>query len=120
MRITLGCAALLAMTCMLRAADEQIDIKKLYGKWELAEAKKGQSMTLEFKEDMTIHLTVGETGKEVKLEGKYVVSENNRLDVELKYMDENIKEALTIKKLTTDELVTEDSKGKSETMRKKK
>jgi uncharacterized protein (TIGR03066 family) len=120
MRLIFGCAVTLVMTCALTAADDQIDIKKLYGKWELAEAKKGQALTLEFKEDMTIQVIVGEAGKENKIEGKFAITENNRLDVELKYLGEDIKEALTIKRLTSDELVTEDSKGKSETMRRKK
>jgi uncharacterized protein (TIGR03066 family) len=120
MRLVLGCVVTLVLTCALTAADDPIDIKKLYGKWELAEAKKGQALTMEFKEDMTIHVIVGEAGKETKIDGKFSISENNRLDVELKYLGDDIKEALTIKKLTADELVTEDSKGKSETMRKKK
>jgi uncharacterized protein (TIGR03066 family) len=120
MRAILGSVALLTVMCGLAAADEQIDSKKLVGKWELAEAKKGQLLILEFTSDMKISVTVGEGGKEVKLDGTYNVYESNKMDVVLKFMGEDIKESLVIRKLTGNELVTEDSKGKSETLRKKK
>jgi uncharacterized protein (TIGR03066 family) len=120
MRTVLGSAILLAMMSGLSAADDPVDAAKLIGKWELAEAKKGQSLTLEFLTGMKISVVVGETGKEVKLDGTYSVSENNKMHVVLKFMGEDIKESLTIKKLSSDELVTEDSKGKTETLKKKK
>jgi uncharacterized protein (TIGR03066 family) len=120
MRTILGSAAILAMMCGLAIADEQVDAGKLTGKWELAEAKKGQALTLEFLVGMKISLVVGEIGKEVKLEGTYNVYENNKMNVVLKFMGEDIKESLTIKRLTNDELVTEDSKGKTESFKKKK
>jgi uncharacterized protein (TIGR03066 family) len=120
MRTILGSAAIVAMMCGLAIADDQVDTGKLTGKWELAEAKKGQALTLEFLEGMKISLVVGEVGKEVKLEGTYSVFEGNRMNVMLKFMGEDIKESLTIRKLTNDELVTEDSKGKTESFKKKK
>jgi uncharacterized protein (TIGR03066 family) len=121
MRTLLGCVTMFAMTCGLAAADDQVDLSKLVGKWELAEAKKGQAMTLEFTKMKKISLIVGEPGKEVKIEGTYEVSEKtNTLSVALKVSEEEIKESLTIIKLTDDELVTEDSKGKKGTMKKKK
>lgn len=120
MRIVLGSMAILALMGGLTAADDQIDAAKLIGKWELAEAKKGQSLMLEFQAGMKVSVVVGEAGKDVKLDGTYNIFENNKMDVVLKFMGEDIKESLTIKKLTNDELVTEDSKGKTETLKKKK
>jgi uncharacterized protein (TIGR03066 family) len=119
-RTILGCMVVFAMACSLAAADEQIDFKMLLGKWELAEAKKGQAMSLEFAADSKITALIGDPGKEVKVEGTYRPIENNKLDVSLKHMGEDFKETLIIRKLTDDELVTEDSKGKSEMFRKKK
>jgi uncharacterized protein (TIGR03066 family) len=121
MRTILGCVTMFAMTCGLAAADDQVDLSKLIGKWELTEAKKGQALTLEFAANKKISVTVGHPGEEVKIEGTYEVSEKtNKLSVALKVSDQDIKEALTIKRLTDDELVTEDSKGKTGTMKRKK
>jgi uncharacterized protein (TIGR03066 family) len=120
MRTIVGCVAMFVVSCGLAMADEQINPRKLIGKWELIDAKKGQSLTLEFMENKKISVTAGEPGKENKIEGTYEVHENNKLSVALKLNDEDIKESLTIKSLTDDELLTEDSKGKIGVMRKKK
>ena len=116
---TLFAVAMVSMACGLAAADDQVEIKNLIGKWELSEAKPGQSMTLEFTKEMKMTVIVGEAGKETKIDGMFQV-DANKLHVQLKFMNEELKETLTVKKLTLDELVTEDSKGKSETLRKKK
>jgi uncharacterized protein (TIGR03066 family) len=116
MRILLGSVAVLAVIGGLTLADDQVDAEKLIGKWELAEAKKGQSLTLEFLAGMKINVVVGD----VKLDGTYSVFESNKMNVTFKFMNEDIKESLIIKKLTNDELVTEDSKGKTESFKKKK
>jgi len=120
MRFVLGSVVILAMMSGLAAADDPIDAKKLIGKWELTEAKKGQSLTLEFREGKKITVVVGTGANEVKLDGTYNVYENNKMDVVLKFMGEDIKESLIIKKLADDELITEDSKGKTETLKKTK
>ena len=120
MRSIFGSLTLLVLACGLTAGDELIDFSKLIGKWELAEPKKGLNMILEFGKDSKLSMIVGESGKETKLEGTYTTSENNKMLVTLRFMNDEVKESLTIKKLTGDELVTEDSKGKIETMRKKK
>lgn len=120
MRSILGGLAILVAMCGLAAAQDPVDAAKLIGKWELVEGKKGQSLVLEFLAGSKINVLVVEAGKEVKLEGSYKVYENNKMDVTLKYMSDEIKESLVIKKLTADELITEDSKGKSETMKRKK
>ncbi len=117
MRTILGSLTLLTMICGLALADDKIEPSKLIGKWELViEAKKTQSLTLEFHSGMKISVLVGD----VKLDGTYSIYEDNKMDVSLKFMGEDHKESLTIRKLSADELITEDSKGKSETFKKKK
>ncbi len=121
MRTIFGCVAVLGMACGVAAADEGVNLGKLLGKWEFVDAKKGYGMTLEFMANKKVSVAVGEPGKEYKkIEGTYEVSDNNRLSVALRLNDEDIKESLTIKKLTDDELVTEDSMGKTGAMKRKK
>ncbi len=119
MRSVLGCLALLTLTGGIVVAQEKIDFSKLPGKWELAESKKG-SVSLEFVKDNKITVVVGEAGKETKLEGTYRTYDENKMEVTLRFMTEDLKEQLVVKKLTADELITEDSKGKVETFKKKK
>lgn len=120
MRRLLGSLAVLFLAGGLIAADDAIDFKLLNGKWELAEAKPMMVMILDFNKDMKISATIGEPGKEIKVDGTYQTMEPNKLLIHLKYMGEDIKETLTVKKLNAEELVTEDSKGKAETLRRKK
>ena len=116
MRAILGCT-ILALACATVAAQEKVDPKKLIGKWETGDKK--SLVQIEFAAEGKLTVTSGEPGKETKFEGTYKV-EGDKLDVSLKFMGEEQKEKLTIKKLTDTELVTEDSKGKSETLRRKK
>ncbi len=121
MRVLLGCAAVLILSCtatsMQDKKDETIDAKKLVGKWQPNDKK--TPLTIEFAADGKLTMTIGEAGKDIKMEGTYKL-DGRKLDVQLKFMGEDIKEKLTIKKLTDDELVTEDSKGKEEKLNRKK
>jgi uncharacterized protein (TIGR03066 family) len=120
MRAILGCAAVLVLACAAAAQekkDEKFDAKKLIGKWETGDKK--STVVIEFAAEGKMTLTAGEPGKEIKAEGTYKL-DGDKLDVSLKFMGEEQKEKLTIKKLTDTELVTEDSKGKSETLKRKK
>ncbi len=133
MRAILGCAAVLALAYAATAAGQaKIDGKLLVGKWEPAPEKekdkdkdkdkdkkeKPPAMVLEFAADGKLAMLVGETGKETRVEGTYKL-ESDKLTVQLKIADKEAKETLTVKKLTTTEFITEDSKGKAETFRKK-
>lgn len=120
MRSLIGSVTVLALTMGLAAAADPIDFKNLVGKWELADAKPGQALTLEFTKDMKMAVIVVEAGKETKIEGKYKVIEPDKLNVHLSFGSEEIAETLTVKKLTADELQTEDSKGKTESLKRKK
>lgn len=116
MRAILGCAAVLALAWVTTAQekkDEKFDAKKLIGKWETTDKK--AVVLIEFAADGKLSVSSGE----VKAEGNYKL-EGDKLDVTLKFLGEEHKEKLTVKKLTDTELETVDSKGKSETLKRKK
>ena len=124
MRAILGCgvAAILMCSAGLVAddkKDEKVDAKKLIGKWEPAEAKKGLSMVVEFAKEGKLSLAITFGDKTEKVEGTYKVAEN-KIDLVLKIEGKEEKETLTILKLTDDELSTEDSKGKKDSFKKVK
>src|SRR5262245_11185346 len=112
MRAILGCAVVLGLACAASAGGQaKIDAKKLIGKWELVPEKdkkeKGPPTLIEFGPNSKVLFTVGVAGQEVKVEGTYKL-ESDKIAVQMKLGDKDIKETLTIKKLTDDELVTED------------
>jgi uncharacterized protein (TIGR03066 family) len=124
MRAILGCAVVLGLACAATAGGQaKIDAKKLVGKWELVPEKdkkdKAVPTLVEFGANAKVSFTIGVAGQEVKVDGTYKL-ESDKLSVQLKYGDKDIKETLTVKKLTDDELVTEDSKSKTETLKRKK
>lgn len=121
MRAILGCTVVLVLATAVTATqdkkDQKTDAKKLIGKWETGDKK--SLVVIEFAAEGKLTLTAGESGKEIKVEGTYKL-DGDKLEVSLKFMGEEQKEKLTIKKLTDTELVTEDSKGKTETLKRKK
>jgi uncharacterized protein (TIGR03066 family) len=123
MRAILGCGLAVGLVILAgttaAAKDEKIDAKKLIGKWEPKDDKKDAKMVLEFAKDGKLTLSVDAAGKTEKLAGSYKLA-GNKLSVALKFGDQEIKEELTVLKLTDDEMQTEDSKGKKETMKKVK
>lgn len=133
MRTILGCSAVFSLMCGAALAGQvKVDGKLLVGKWEPAVEKektpdkdkppekkeKLPAMVIEFTADGKVAMTIGEAGKEVRAEGTYKL-DADKLAVSMKVLDKEIKETLTVKKLTATELVTEDSKGKSDSLRKK-
>ena len=96
---------------------DTVDAKKLIGKWEPKDKK--DNVTLEFTKDGKLLLSVEAGGKTNKLEGTYKL-DGNKLTVVLKFMDQEMKEEVTVSKLTDDEMETTDSKGKKETMKRVK
>lgn len=122
MRICFGCAGLLlVMASLAVAADEMLDWSKLTGKWEIVDAKPPQVMTVEFTAAKDVIVTVNDAGKEIKIEGKYKrIEKSDKILVTLKFMNEEKEDTLTIKKLTADELETEDSKARLEKFKRKK
>jgi uncharacterized protein (TIGR03066 family) len=136
MRTVLGCAAVLLLACGTTVAGQaKIDAKKLVGKWEPVAEKEpgdpkdkkdkkekappGPAMLVEFAANNKMTMTVTDAGKEIKVEGTYKL-EADKLSVQMKLRDKEVTETLTVKKLTDDELVTEDSKNKTETLKRKR
>ena len=100
--------------------DEKVDVKKLIGKWEPAKAEKdAPSMVLEIQDKgkFTLHVTLN--GKTEKVPGTYKV-DGNKIEVEMEFGGKSMKDTLTVVKLTDTELVTKDSKGKEDAMKKVK
>ena len=123
MRTVLGCAAVLALACGASVAGQaKVDAKKLVGKWapvpDKDKKEKGPALTIEFTADGKVSMTVGAPGAEHRAEGTYKLA-GDKLAVLLRVGEAEVKDTLTVKKLTDTELTTEDSKGKSETLRRK-
>ena len=117
MRTLVGAAMILAFAGFNGAAGqdkEKIDPKKLIGKWEPKEGR----VVIEFADKGKLTLSVDADGKSQKFDGTYKL-DGNRLEIVI-MIEKEQKETLTIKKLTDDELVTTDSKGKEETLKRKK
>ena len=116
MRVLFGCVlAALAVGFGPDAAgrEEKIDAKKLVGKWTGESESTGETVVMEFTKDGKLKIT-SKAKKEIQLNGTYTV-DGDKLMVTLKAGDQEFKETLTIVKLTDDELVTKDSKGKKDT-----
>jgi uncharacterized protein (TIGR03066 family) len=122
MRRVLGCTAVLVLACAATAvAQPKIDAKKLVGKWEPVPDKdkkeKLSGLLIVFTDDGKVTMAVA--GAESRAQGIYELKAD-KLAVTLKVGDREEKDTLTVKKLTDDELVTEDSKGRAETLRRKR
>ncbi len=120
MRTLLGLGIVLAVVCGAHAADDKkLDAKKLVGKWEPVNPKKGEAMVMEFTKDGKLTVTGDMGGKELKIEGTYTL-EGDKLSFVLKFMDNEIKETVTLTKLTDDEMEGKDKGGKVESFKKVK
>lgn len=146
MRVVLGCAAVLALACGVALGGQaKVDAKLLAGRWEPVpegepkpdpkdkKDKKepkdkpppGPAMVVEFAPEKDkpaegrVTMTVTDAGKDHRAEGTFSL-EGDKLSLRLKLGDREVKETLTVNKLTADELVTVDSKNNKETLRRKK
>ncbi|MBY0457905.1 MAG: TIGR03066 family protein [Gemmataceae bacterium] len=97
--------------------DAKIDGKKLVGKWEPAKPKAGEKMVMEFTKDGKLIVTGDMGGKELKLEGTYKL-DGNKLSFAINFMGTEIKETVTITKLTDDEMEGEDKDKKAEAFKR--
>ncbi len=122
MRTLFGCTAMLV--CFLTAsagwADEKIDVKKLVGKWEPSDAKKDVKVVLEFTKDGKLSVTADAAGEQVIVSGSWKL-DGNKLTLEMKSGENEIKDTVTIKKLTDNVLEAEsDSKKRLEKFKRVK
>ena len=121
MRTLMGAVVILAFAGFAGAArqdkdKDKVDLKKLMGKWE----PKDQGVIIEFADKGKLIISIDGGGKSEKIEGTYKAIEGNKLEVVIAFGGKEQKETLTVKKLTDDELITADGKGKEETLKKKK
>jgi len=119
MRTLIGLGLVFVLSGAVAAADEKIDAKKLIGKWEPKDAKKGPAMVMEFTKDGKLTATADLGGKEFKIDGTYKV-DGNKLMMKMKFMDKEIEETVTVTKLTDDEMEGTGKDGKSEAFKKVK
>jgi len=97
--------------------DTPVDARKLVGKWEPKEPKKGEKVQIEFTKDGKLAITSAVEGKTEKYEGTYAVS-GNKLSITMKIKDADVKDTVTVLRLTDDEMDTVDGKGKKDFLRR--
>jgi uncharacterized protein (TIGR03066 family) len=121
MRAILGCGlvVVLAITAGVSADDkpEQVDGKKLVGKWAPAELPKGAKGFIEMTKDGKFISSFEFGGKAEKASGTYTL-EGTTLIVNLARDGKDEKHVLTVTKLSDTELVTQDAKGMVETLKR--
>src|SRR5688572_20814871 len=108
MRALLGCGLAVVLAVVAGATadaqdDKKIDAKKLVGKWEPKEGKKDAKVTIEFTKDGKMNVAAEGGGKEFKIEGTYKL-DGNKLAMTMKFGDQEMKETVTITKLTDTEM----------------
>jgi uncharacterized protein (TIGR03066 family) len=102
------------------AADPTIDAKKLLGRWELPKAGPNDPpMIIEMMDKGKLTLSIMVQGQTERRDGSYKLT-GDKLEIEIAFMGQTLKETLTIVKLTDTELVTKDSKGIEETLKRVK
>ena len=124
MRTLIGIGMVLALACGATAADDKIDGTKLLGKWEPKDPKKGEEFVMDFAKDGKLAVTGTLDGKMQTFEGTYKL-DGAKLSFELKVKGadgkvEEIKETVTLTKLTDDEMEGKDKEGKVEALKRVK
>lgn len=120
MRAVLCAVVVLGFAGFVAGQDTKVDAKKLIGKWEPAKPKEGgPKMVIEFAEGGKLSLTVTAGDKSQKIDGTYKV-DGNKVEVAMAFGGKEEKETFTVSKLTDDEMVSKDSKGKEDTLKKVK
>ena len=121
MRMLIGAVVILTFSGFTGAAGQtkdkdkdKVELKKLMGKWEPKDGK----IVVEFADKNKLVMSLDLDGKSEKIEGTYKL-DGNKLDIAMSFLGKEQKETLTVKKLTDAELVTVDSKGKEETLKRK-
>jgi uncharacterized protein (TIGR03066 family) len=128
MRMLIGMSVIFALTCGTLTADDKkvdpIDGKKILGKWEPKDPKKGEEFVMEFAKDGTLAVTGTLDGKLQTFGGSYKIDAEKLLfELQVKGADgkvEEIKETITITKLTEDEMEGKDKEGMVTVMKRVK
>lgn len=120
MRALIGAVMVLGFVGFADAAQkekdkEKFDAKKLLGKWEPADGK--SPVVIEFAEKGKLTLSIDIGGKSEKVEGTYKL-DGDKLELAMSFAGKEQKETVTVTKLTDEEMVGKDSKGKEEAFKK--
>jgi uncharacterized protein (TIGR03066 family) len=110
----LAAAGVLFFSLTLVGAAGTDNAKKIIGLWEVTKGEGAPpGSTVEFSKDgkLKVHAKVGD--KEINIDGTYKV-EGDKLTVTLTFEGKTIMETNKIKKLTEQQLIVEDEKGKVE------
>ncbi len=110
------------LTALPAAAKADVNKEKLVGLWEVVKADQGAlpvGSVVDFGKDGRAKVTAVREGKESTAEGSYAV-EGDKLTVTLKQGEKEVKHAITIKKLTDTEFVSENEKGKTAQFKRKR
>ena len=128
MRTLIGMGVILSLTCGTLTADDKkadpIDGKKIIVKWEPKDPKKGEEFVMEFAKDGKLSVTGTLDGKLQTFDGTYKLDAEKLLfELKVKGADgkvEEIKETITLIKLTDDEMEGKDKEGKVEVLKRVK
>ncbi|HEX5272540.1 MAG TPA: TIGR03066 family protein [Gemmataceae bacterium] len=116
-----ACCVVLALAGPSFAAEKNAkDNKtKIVGVWEVTKSDNAPpGATVEFTKDGKMIVTIKDGDKTIKVEGTYTI-EKDSITSNLKVDDKEMKETVTITKLTDKELVVKDAKGKVDEFKKK-
>lgn len=95
--------------------------KEIVGTWEITKSSGDapEGTLVEFTAAGEVKVVVKIDNQELKIEGKYSI-DKDKLTLELKANDKEVKEELTVKKLTGDDLELEDKTKRLDVLKKKK
>ena len=124
LRVMTAGLLVIGLLTALAAEEQKADANKdkLVGTWEVVKAEQGAlpvGSLVDFGKDGKAKVTAVREGKESTAEGSYTV-EGNKLTVTLKHGEKEVKHAITIKKLTDTEFVSENERGKTAEFKRKK
>jgi uncharacterized protein (TIGR03066 family) len=112
--IRLVAAGVLFFSLALVGAAGTDNAKKIVGLWEVTKSEGAPpGATVEFTKDGKLKVRAKLGDKELNIDGTYKV-EGDKLDVTLMFDGKTIKETNKIKKLTEQQMILEDEKGKVE------
>lgn len=122
--VTMGLGVMLVavMSGLVRADDKKDANKdKLVGSWTLTktEGDTPEGLTIEFTKDGKLNVGIKAGDMNLNLSGTYTVT-GDKVNVKLKFGDDEKEEKLTIKEITADKLVMTDSKNKTDEFKKTK
>ncbi|VTT97172.1 unnamed protein product [Gemmataceae bacterium] len=118
MRALVAAVVVLSFAGLTTAEDKKdgkLDAKLLIGKWSPADEK--APVVVEFTDKGKMTLTIDIGGKSEKVEGTYKL-DGDKLEMVMSFGGKEMKETVTISKLTAEEMVGKDSKGKEEKFKK--